>query len=378
MAEVAPPRETPDPGPRPANAADRDDRLRASWPRVLKVCVAAFLVWLVLFAPTLQHNAKVSPVGTRRTVALDILGPIAAVSRGLQLSHIVSETDALTGRTGNQPGNGSVTVIGPRHGHGSGGGGGAPKKPGGGAGGAGGKGGAPTGGGGGGATVPPTTAASMTNPSAANPLRVLILGDSLGIDMGGPLQNDLANTGVVQATLDARESTGLTRPDYFNWPAELQTDLGTARPQVVVVMIGANDPQDFPGPPDVPYSSPQWNVMYAARVAAFMHLAQSQGATVLWVGMPPMQSAQLSSEMADIDALDQRQAALSTPPVHFISSWTLLGTPQGTYTPFITNGAGQVVNVRTPDGIHLTPAGGEVLAQAVLNYLRGPLHIDLP
>jgi hypothetical protein len=64
-----------------------------------------------------------------------------------------------------------------------------------------------------------------------NPLRVLILGDSLGIDMGGPLQNDLANTGVVQATLDARESTGLTRPDYFNWPAELQSDLGTARPR---------------------------------------------------------------------------------------------------------------------------------------------------
>ncbi len=354
MSEAAPPTETP------VTDTDRDDRLRAPWPRVLKVCVAAFLVWLVLFAPTLQHNAKVSPVGTRRTVALDILGPIAAVSRALQLSRIVSETDALTGRTGNQPGNGSVTVIGPRHRHGPPGGG---------------HGGSSTGTAGGG---PTTTVAGMTNPAAAHPLRVLILGDSLGIDMGGPLQNDLANTGVVQATLDARESTGLTRPDYFNWPAELQTDLGTARPQVVVVMIGANDPQDFPGPPDVPYSSPQWNVLYAGRVAAFMHLAQSEGATVLWVGMPPMQSPQLSSEMADIDAIDQRQAALSTPPVHFISCWTLLGTPQGTYTPFITNDAGQVVNVRTPDGIHLTPAGGEVLAQAVLNYLRGPLHIDLP
>jgi uncharacterized protein len=358
---------------RPGTGTAGDDRLRTPWQRVLKICVAAFLLWLLLFAPTLQHNAKVSPVGTRRTVALDILGPIAATSRALQLSRIVSETDALTGRTGNQPGNGSVTVIGPRHGHGT-----PPKKPGGGHGGHGGTGGhgAPPGGTGG--TAPPTTAAGITNPTAAHPLRVLILGDSLGIDMGGPLQNDLANTGVAQATLDARESTGLTRPDYFNWPAELQTDLGTARPQVVVIMIGANDPQDFPGPPDVPYSSPQWNVIYAGRVAAFMHLAQSGGATVLWVGMPPMQRPQLSSEMADINAIDQRQAALSAPPVHFISSWTLLGTPQGAYAPFITNGSGQVVNVRTPDGIHLTPAGGEVLSQAVLNYLRGPLHIDLP
>ena len=259
-----------------------------------------------------------------------------------------------------------LTVIGPHHHHGS-----PPTKPAGGS-----PGGHPIAAGGG--SAPPTTVPGMTSPTAAHPLRVLILGDSLGIDMGGPLQNDLANTGVVQATLDARESTGLTRPDYFNWPAELQSDLGTAKPQVVVVMIGANDPQDFPGPPDVPYSSPQWNVMYAARAAAFMQLAQSEGATVVWVGMPPMQRAQLSTEMADINAIDQHQAALSAPPVDFISSWTLLGTPQGAYTPFITNGSGQVVNVRTPDGIHLTPAGGEVLSQAVLNYLRGPLHIQLP
>src|ERR1700679_4061830 len=169
MSEVAPPRETPDPGPRPVNGPDRDDRLRTPWPRVLKVCVAAFLVWLVLFAPTLQHNAKVSPVGTRRTVALDILGPIAATSRALQLSRIVSETDAATGRTGNQPGNGSVTVIGPRHHHGP-----PPTTP--------------PGGGQGGTTTtvacatPTTTVPGITSPTAARPLRVLILGDSLGID----------------------------------------------------------------------------------------------------------------------------------------------------------------------------------------------------
>ena len=207
---------------------------------------------------------------------------------------------------------------------------------------------------------------------------MLIVGDSLGIDLGGPLQNDLANTGVVKATLDARESTGLTRPDYFNWPAQLQADLATTHPQVVVIMMGANDPQDFPGPPDVPYTSPQWNVMYAQRVAAFMSLAQSGGATVIWVGMPPMQNSALSAKMSDIDALDQQQAAMRKPPVDFISSWTLLGTAQGTYTPFITNDAGQVVNVRTPDGTHLTPAGGEVLSQTVLNYLRNQLHFVLP
>ena len=68
-------------------------------------------------------------------------------------------------------------------------------------------------------------------PTAADPLRVLIVGDSIGLDMGGPLQSDLAGTGVVNAALDGRESTGLTRPDYFNWPAELTADLRRRTPR---------------------------------------------------------------------------------------------------------------------------------------------------
>jgi hypothetical protein len=333
-------------------------RARAPWTRVLGLGVAAFFIWILLFAPTLQHNAQVSPVGTRRTIALDILGPFASVSRGLQLSHIVSETDALTGRTGNRPGNGvAVSVLGPRE-H-------RPHH----------------------LTQrligPPNSATTTTlpafaHPSAAHPLRVLIVGDSLGIDLGQPLQNDLANTGAVTATLDARESTGLTRPDYFNWPAELQSDLQKAQPQIVVVMMGANDPQDFPGPPDIPYTSPQWGTLYAQRAAQFMQIAASNGALVLWVGMPPMNNPALSSKMAAINTIDQQQAAVQKPPVSFLSCWTVLGTAQGGYTAFITNAAGQVVNVRTPDGTHLTPAGGEVLSQQVLDFVRTNLHVALP
>ena len=99
---------------------------------------------------------------------------------------------------------------------------------------------------------------------------------------------------------------------------------------------------------------------------------------MIWVGMPPMQNSGLSSEMADLNNIVQQQAALSKPPVDYISSWSLLGNPPGTYTAFITNASGQVINVRTPDGTHMTPAGGEVLSQAVLNYLRGTLHYALP
>jgi hypothetical protein len=313
---------------------------------VLGIGAAAFGVWLLLFAPTLQHNAQVSPVGTRRTVSLDLVGPVAALSRTLGLSHIVS----VTGREHSLPGgtNGLITK-GPS--------GPAPKNPDV-------RASSHTG-----DTTTTTLAAGPRHPTTADPLRVLIVGDSLGLDLGSALQYDLAATGVVSASLDARESTGLTRPDYFDWPAELGTDLTRVDPQVVVVMMGANDAQDFLGPPDVPYSSPQWNTMYAQRAQQFMQIAQSGGATVIWIGMPPMQNAGLSAQMSDIDTVDQHAAAQQKPPVHFVSTWTALGTPQGGYTAFITNAAGQVVNIRTPDGTHLTPGGGQVAAQLAMGEL---------
>jgi len=76
-----------------------DDRLRARWQHVLMLGVAAFALWFLLYAPTLQHNAQVSPVGTRRTVSLDVTGPVAAVSRFLQLSHIHHGPRQRTRRT---------------------------------------------------------------------------------------------------------------------------------------------------------------------------------------------------------------------------------------------------------------------------------------
>jgi lysophospholipase L1-like esterase len=325
-----------------------DGRVRLPWPRVLLLGVLAFAVWFLLFAPTLQHNAQVSPVGTRRTISLDITRPIAALSRALQLSRIVS----ATGRENDQPGGTAGLIIsGPRGDTPPRRGGSLPTRQ---------------------LGVPATTTTVPPNPklpTAATPLRVLIVGDSIGLDMGGALQSDLAGTGVVNAALDGRESTGLTRPDYFNWPAELASDIKADNPQLVVVMIGANDAQDFLGPPDTPYASPAWNGLYAQRVAQFMQVAGSTGAAVVWVGMPPMQNPVLSAQMADLNTIVKQQAAAAKPPVTFIETDKSLGTPTGGYTAFTTNAAGQIVNTRTPDGTHLTPGGGQVVAQQVIAQL---------
>ena len=321
------------------------------WRTVLGLMAASLAIWLLLDAVTLEHNAEVSPVGTRRTVALVILRPLAAISRFTQVARIESAANGVLGRTAAGSGGHTFVVIAPttipssstKH---------PPIHP------------SVT-------TLPPDP---LTNPTAANPLRALLVGDSLGLDLGGPLQNRLASTGVVAATLDGKESTGLTRPDYFDWPAELNRAMAQVDPQLVVIMMGANDPQSFLGPPVVNYGSPQWDHDYQHRAVAFMREATSRGAKLVWVSLPAMRDPALNAKVAHINAL-QKAAAAKVPGVVYLSSDPTL-SPGGGYTAFVTQG-GQNISVREPDGIHVSAQGGALLSDAVVRAMRHDLGIPI-
>jgi hypothetical protein len=207
---------------------------------------------------------------------------------------------------------------------------------------------------------------------------VLVIGDSIGIDLGQPLVADLSATAVATATLDGRIDTGLSRPDYFNWPAELAVDLANDRPQLVIVMMGANDPQSLVGPAgSTAFGTPEWSAGYAQRVSALIGEAKAAGAHVLWVGMPPMARPDLDTSMQVLDGVVKGQVN-ADPGATYLASTDVLGDGNGNYTAYLPDSSGAEVNIRTPDGIHLSPGGGERLSQAVLATLRTKLAVGLP
>ena len=301
------------------------------------VLLCAFGLWLVMDSTVLQHSATVqAPLGARRTAALDVLDPISQLSRALGLDLPVGWSNVALGRTAD----GGFTY---------------PSVP---------------------STTrpvgPTTTTTIVRHPTHAHPLRVLLVGDSIGEDLDGPLLNDLTATGVIVVNSFGKESTGLTRLDYFNWIAELKGLVYQDHPNIVIGMMGANDSQSFLNP-EMRFGSTAWRARYLHNVGQFFSIGKENGAKMFWVSVPIIQDPGRNREWNLVRHLQEKAAHQHH--VYYLDSDLTLA-PNGHYAAYLPVG-GQLALVRTPqDGVHLTPAGGALLAQAVMIDLKKTLRLS--
>jgi hypothetical protein len=214
-------------------------------------------------------------------------------------------------------------------------------------------------------------------PTTASPLRVLEIGDSLGIDLGDQLEAQLDATGRVRTTVASVGDSGLANVTYLDWPTHLASLLVADRPQVVVVFIGANDDQGLyvDGSPTAP-GTLAWVSGYTQRVDNVLQEVTSARARVVWVGMPPMANPDLNTAMQREDVIYQCETQ-RFPGTLYFSSAPVLESASGLYEATGNDGSGQQTALRTPDGVHLTPAGGTVLAHAVIDAIDHRWHLSL-
>lgn len=203
------------------------------------------------------------------------------------------------------------------------------------------------------------------------PLRVWIGGDSMTRDYGLAFQAKLGGTPGFKVDLDYRISTGLTRPDYFDWPAELADHVLPTKPEVMVIMFGANDAQGMELPNGVfQVDSDQWKAEYRHRVADTMDLLAGDGRLVVWVGQPYMRDPKFSDRMGVLDDIYRSEAA-TRPWVRYLDSRPVLSDPgKPGYTAYLPNGSGEPTLARQADGIHLSELGSQKLADATIALIN--------
>jgi hypothetical protein len=209
-------------------------------------------------------------------------------------------------------------------------------------------------------------------PTPENPLRFWVGGDSITQTFGTSMQQVAQSTGVMTPTLDYRVSTGLARPDYFNWPEHLLNDVLPNDPQVLVIMFGANDGQGMEGPDGQVFSrgTPEWLDEYRRRVAATMDLLEDpeNGRLVIWVGPPVMRPGSGVHEMDQLNYIYWSEAQ-SRPWIQYFDSWPFFSDANMRYVSDAPNADGVARGLRQKDGVHLSTVGGNRLSWAVLERI---------
>jgi hypothetical protein len=218
----------------------------------------------------------------------------------------------------------------------------------------------------------PTVPATVRPPTSGAPLRLWIGGDSEAQGLGQALEALTSRLGDVDATLEYKVSSGLSRPDYYDWPAKL-ADVVAAKPppEVMVVIFGGNDAQPLQLADGKIYDVPdqQWQDEYRRRVGAAMDLMGAGGRKVIWVGPPNAKSAQFTGRLAVLSGIYAAEAAKRPGTVTFLDTRTLLSDPSGNYTAYLPDGNGNQIRMRAGDGFHLSIAGSNKVARAVLDRL---------
>ncbi len=221
------------------------------------------------------------------------------------------------------------------------------------------------------ATSDPAPAGGMAATSARTSL--LVVGDSLSIALADVLERRLAKTpGLAFARL-GKISSGLARPDFFDWEANMERLAGQTRPDIVVIMIGTNDnkPLRLASGRAATFGSQAWAEEYRRRAARLVGIARAANpaAQIYWIGAPIMADSDLARDLTRINAVLAREME-RIPGCRFVDVWGLLADPRGRYLEFASSP--KSIRLRTPDGVHLAPAGAGRLADACLAALAAP------
>lgn len=215
-------------------------------------------------------------------------------------------------------------------------------------------------------------------PTAANPLRLLVTGDSLSGYLGPELIDEASRVGPVRGFVDTHDGTGLTRPDFVDWSVVARQQVVADNPDAVIVLMGGNDFQNMtlPGGQFFAAGTPRWTREYQRRAAICMRIWSGNGTRrVYWLSMPPARDPTWAHDDAQINIALQRAAA-RVPGAAYVN---ILGpiTNQGQYADFVSIN-GQPTLIREPDGVHLNIEGSTLVAHEVLPVLVHDWRLRVP
>jgi len=214
--------------------------------------------------------------------------------------------------------------------------------------------------------------ATAPGPAAGPKLPVVVVGDNIGYHLAQGLIDTEADGGIGLAIArKTKDSSGLVREDFYDWQKNLRDILaGPDTYGAIVVMIGTNDRQelrDAAGRHEP--LSPRWKEIYGARVEALAGQLKAKGVPFFWIGLPIMRAERYSNDLQQLNEI--YRAKVEAAGGRYVDIWDAFADEKGQYNVFGPDVNGQIVKIRTSDGVHFTKSGQRKLAYFVEQAMRG-------
>jgi hypothetical protein len=209
--------------------------------------------------------------------------------------------------------------------------------------------------------------------------KILLAGaSSIQFGLGRALERRLETYPQTEIRRFGRYSTGLARPDYFDWMDKADELAEEFLPNLVIAQIGGNDCQsltDLEGKLVARFGTPEWNKTFGERVREFIQLFRSRGARVVILGMPIMRSPRFRQKIESLNAVTAN--ICSEESVDYISLWDITKDRNGEYRhSFLYNGRERTL--RGGDGIHMSLHGALFAAEKITDELEELAWISAP
>ncbi len=216
--------------------------------------------------------------------------------------------------------------------------------------------------------------------AAARSRTVLLLGDSLIVTSFGESLEQLLNAQPgVRAVRRAKSSTGLARPDFFDWMKVGREEVERHQPDVVVVILGGNDGQgltDEQGKAQVQWGASGWEAAYQQRATEFLRMLSAPGRQVLWVELPFTGLPRFERKLQIIRRVLREAVRGESASTHLETRPFFVDAKGRLLREAPVEGFRKPMRLRMADGVHFTVAGGRYFANkvhpVVMSLLEAP------
>jgi hypothetical protein len=207
---------------------------------------------------------------------------------------------------------------------------------------------------------------TFVQPTRNDEVHLLVTGDSQALFVGEVL-TDMLPDDLFDVDVVARNATGLTNPEFFNWEINAEQEIASRKPDAVVMVMGGNDGFNLLHDGRLyGWQDPQWQVEYARRAAVVMRELSSDGKRpVYWVPPPTARDGEFN-QIYEIQNRAVEQAAGAVPGARYVDIYNTINN--GRYSDELKIDGHRVL-ARQADGVHFSREGAVVPARLILRAM---------